>query len=75
MVHSEGRVVVVILPPDLTPCPDAIVGAVERVVERDDDGEQPGGDGQDLVRDDRVLGVGFALGEGIDYRRGQTQLD
>lgn len=74
MIHSEGRLVVIVLPPDLTSWPDAIVGAVERVVERDDDGEQPGNGGQDLVRDDRVLGVGFALGEGIDYRRAQERL-
>lgn len=74
MIHSEGRVVVIILPPDLASWPDAIVGAVERVVERDDDGEKPGGDGQDLIRDDRVLGVGFALGERVDYEWAQKQL-
>lgn len=69
VVHSEGRVVVVILPPYLTSWPDAIVGAVEGIVKGHDDSQQPGDDSQDLVSDDGVLGVGFALGEGIDYSK------
>lgn len=39
VVHSKGRVVVIILLPDATAGPDAIIGAVESVVERDDNGE------------------------------------
>lgn len=57
----------IILSPDLTSRPDAIVGAVEGIVEGDDDGHQPCDGGQHLVRDDGVLGMGLALGEGIDY--------
>lgn len=38
VVHSEGRVIVIILPPDLASWPDAIVGAVEGIVEGDDNG-------------------------------------
>ncbi len=57
----------VILFPDPASRPDAIVRAVEGIVEGDDEGQQPSEDSQDLVSDDGVLGVGIALGEGIDY--------
>lgn len=66
VIHSKCRVVVVVLSPDPAPRPDAIVGAVECIVKRDNDGEKPGYDGQDLIRDDAVLGMGFALSEWID---------
>lgn len=44
----------------------SIVGVVKHVVDRDDERQQPSEDSQDLVGDDRVLGVRVALGEGVD---------
>ena len=67
MVHPESRMVMVILFPDPTSCPYAIVGTMQGIIDGDDDGQQPRHDGQNLVSDDSVLRVGFALGEGIDY--------
>jgi len=44
----------------------SMVGIVEGVVHRDDDGQEPGGDGQDLVGDDGASAVLVSLGEGVN---------
>lgn len=46
----------------------SMVRKVKGVVHRDDDGQQPCDDGQDLVGDDRTSAVRISLGEGVDVR-------
>lgn len=45
---------------------EAIVGLVQDVVDGDDERQQPGQDGEDLVGDDGIGAVGLPLGEGVD---------
>ena len=55
-----------ILVPDSAANGEAIVRLLDAVVNRDDNRQQPGKNGQDLVSDDSIGIVGFLLGEGVD---------
>lgn len=55
-----------VLVPDSAANGVAIVRLLDAVVNRDNDRQQPGEDGQDLVGDDGVGILGFLLGEGVD---------
>ena len=68
MVHAKSRVVVVVLAPYPPLVQDAIVGRAEGVVERDDQGQEPGDGGEDLVDDDGVLAMLVSLGERVDCK-------
>ena len=45
----------------------SFTGIVKGVVEGDDDGQQPCGDGEDLVGDDGAPAVIVAFGEGVNW--------
>ena len=51
--------------PDAVAGQGAIEGSVERVVDRDDDGQQPSDNGQRLVGDDGTFAVVVSLSEGV----------
>lgn len=55
-----------ILVPDSAANGEAIVRLLDAVENRDDNRQQPGKNGQDLVSDDSIGIVGFLLGEGVD---------
>jgi hypothetical protein len=64
-VHGEGARVESVLIPDAPAESEAIVRLVGGVVDRRDDGQDPGEDGEDLVGDDGVCAVRLPLGEGV----------
>lgn len=72
-VHGEGRRVQVVLVPDALANREAIVGRVHRVVNRDDDGQGPGEEGEHLVSRHGGRGMRLALAEGIDFCEKKTQ--
>jgi hypothetical protein len=64
-VEAESGRVSVVLAPDVSARVNAIVRSVEGVVEGDDDRQQPGQDGEDLVDSDGASAVAFPLAEGV----------
>lgn len=66
VVESEAGVDELVLVPDSAANSEAIVGLLDAVVNRDNDRQQPGENGQDLVCDDGIGIVGLLLGEGVD---------
>lgn len=62
---SKGGGVEVVLVPDALPDGEAIVRLVDGVVDGDDNGQDPGQKGQDLVGQHRAGGMGLLLAEGI----------
>lgn len=72
-VHGEGRRVQVVLVPDALANREAIVGRVHRVVNRDDDGQGPGEEGEHLVSRHGGRGMRLALAKGIDFCEKKTQ--
>jgi hypothetical protein len=67
-VHGEAAGPKPILAPDGASVVDAIVGAVQDVVDGGGDGQQPGEDGQHLVGDDSALAVRVSLRERVDWK-------
>jgi hypothetical protein len=57
----------VVLLPDLSISRVPIIGTVEGVVDSDNEGQDPGDESEDLVGEDRTIGVGFPLTKGIVY--------
>lgn len=77
MVHGKGAGVEVVLVPDAAADGEAIVGLVDGVVDGGGDGQDPGEEGEDLVREDGAGGVRLALAKGVvcevsgqSFRRG-----
>ena len=66
VVESEAGMDELILVPDSSANGVAIVRLLNAVVDGNDDRQQPGQDGQDLVGDDGVGVVRFLLSEGVD---------
>lgn len=64
-VQSESGAVHVVLLPDLSVSSVAIVRTVESIVNGDDQGQDPGNKGQNLVGEDRVVRVGVLFPKGI----------
>lgn len=64
-VQSESSAVHVVLLPDLSVSRVAIIGTVEGVIDSDNEGQDPGNKGKDLVGKDCAVGVGVPLHEGI----------
>lgn len=69
-VQSESSAVHVVLLPDLSVSRVAIIGTVEGVIDGDNEGQDPGEKGEDLVGKDCTIGVGVPLHKGIVYREG-----
>lgn len=66
-VHGEGGGVEVVLVPEPLADVVAVLGCVDIVVDRHDDGEKPGEQGQNLVDRDARGTVRFPLAEGVVY--------
>lgn len=66
IVESEAGVDELVLVPDSAANGVAIMRFLDAVVNRDNDRQQPGEDGQDFVCDDGIGILGFLLGEGVD---------
>lgn len=64
-IHGESSWVQVVDVPDASSDAVAIVRFVNGVVDRDDDGEEPGEEGEDLEGDDGAVGMGIPLAEGV----------
>lgn len=64
-VQSESGAVHVVLLPDLSVSSVAVVRTVESIVNGDDQGQDPGNKGQNLVGEDRVVRVGVPFPKGI----------
>ena len=64
-VHCESAGVQVVLIPDALADGEAIVGSVDRVVYRNDKGEEPGENCEDLVDSHRRRAVVLPLAEGV----------
>lgn len=68
MIHSKGARVQIVLIPDTLADGEAIMRSVNGVVNRGDDGEEPGDGGEDLVGGEMAGRVRLALGEGVDCK-------
>ena len=67
MVHPESSVVVIVLAPYPPAVQSTIIGCIKSIIERDDQGQEPGDSGEDLVGDNGVLAVFVAFSERVDY--------
>lgn len=56
-----------VLLPDLAVSSVAIIRTMERIVNGDDKGQDPGNESQNLVYEDRIVRMGVPLPEGIVY--------
>lgn len=64
-VEAEGGFPSGVLAPDGSSSVVAILWTVEGVPDRDDDGENPGHEGEDLVSRDAAVAMALLLGEGV----------
>ena len=65
-VHGKGARVQIVLIPDALTDGEAIVRLLDGVVDRDDDRQGPGKQGEDLVGDELAGRVRLALAKGVD---------
>ena len=65
MVHGKGARIQIILVPDALLNGEAIAGLMDRVVDRRDDGQNPGDKRDDRVRQDRARVERLARVKGI----------
>ena len=68
VVHAKSSVIVIVLAPYPPAVQSTIIGCIESIVERDDQGQEPGDGGEDLVDDDGVLAMLVSLGERVDCK-------
>ena len=71
-IQRERRLVMLILPPNRAVAVTAGRGEVE--IDADDEQEEPGDEGEDLVGGEGLGAVGFMLGEGVDWREGMVSV-
>ena len=74
VVHAKSSVVMVVLAPYPPSVQGTVMRCMEGVVERDDQGQEPGDSGEDLVDDDGVLAMLVAFSERVDYEGIARQL-
>ena len=67
VVHAKSSVIVIVLAPYPPAVQSTIIGCIKSIVERDDQGQEPGDSGEDLVGDNGVLAVFVAFSERVDY--------
>lgn len=66
-VHGEGGAVEVVLVPDAAADGVAVLGLVDDIVDGDDDGEEPGYEGEEFVGEDGAGGVRLAVAKGVPW--------